>query len=265
MLKTVLCHLENLNKNMFEWGVFVKNFALVQAIGTFVLLLYMIILWGLPLVPALAVFDYLECYGDGQSQIITYLITAFSVVIAFLTYIHGLLLFSGLNQRLLHVRVSEGKKIAPLHSWMTVRWAVCGQLHRATWPVLSHVIPSPIANYYYRLAGAKIGKKVQINTVGLNDPGMMRIEDNVVVGGAAVINGHIVEKGQLILSPITFKKGSLIGSRATIQPGVVVGEGSVVATNALVAKWKVIPDGEVWGGLPAKCIRENSDRPESDE
>ena len=247
---------------LLDRGITMKNFARVQSIGTILLLLYMIILWGLPIVPALAVFDYIHCFSDGQSELITYFITAFSLVIAFIVYIHGLLIFSGLTQRILHVRVEGEKRVAPLESWMTIRWAICGQLHRATWPVLTHVIPSPIANYYYRLAGAKVGKKVQINTVGLNDPGMVRIEDNVVIGGAAIINGHIVEKDQLILSPITFKKGSLIGARSTIQPGVVVGEQAVVATNALVAKWKRIPDGEVWGGLPAKCIRKNSDRPD---
>ena len=242
-----------------------RNFALVQAIGTFLLLMYMIVLWGIPLVPALAVFDYIHCYSDGQSELITYTITAFSLVIAFIVYIHGLLIFSGLTQRLLHVRVEGEKRIAPLESWMTVRWAICGQLHRATWPVLTHVVPSPIANFYYRLAGSKIGKKVQLNTVHLNDPGMVRIDDNVVIGGGAIINGHLVEKGQLILSPVHFKKGCLIGARATIQPGVVIGEGSVIATNALVGKWKEIPDGEVWGGLPAKCIKKNSDRPNLDD
>jgi hypothetical protein len=242
-----------------------RNFALVQAIGTFLLLVYMIVLWGIPLVPALAVFDYIHCYSDGQSELITYTITAFSLVIAFIVYIHGLLIFSGLTQRLLHVRVEGEKRVAPLESWMTVRWAICGQLHRATWPVLTHVVPSPIANFYYRLAGSKIGKRVQLNTVHLNDPGMVRIEDNVVIGGGAIINGHLVEKGQLILSPITFKKGCLIGARATIQPGVTIGEGSVIATNALVGKWKEIPDGEVWGGLPAKCIKKNSDRPNLDD
>ena len=239
-----------------------RNFALVQTIGTFLLLLYMIILWGLPLVPSLAVFDYLHCFSDGQSQLITYLITAFSLVIAFIVYIHGLLIFSGLTQRLLHVRVEGEKRVAPLESWMTVRWAICGQLHRATWPVLTHVVPSPIANFYYRLAGSKIGKRVQLNTVHLNDPGMVRIDDDVVIGGGAIINGHLVEKGQLILSPVHFKKGCLVGARATIQPGVVIGEDSVIATNALVGKWKAIPDGEVWAGLPAKCIKKNSDRPE---
>lgn len=242
-----------------------RNFALVQYIGTFLLLVYMIILWGVPLVPSLAIFDYIHCYSDGQSQWITYFITAFSVVIAFIVYIHALLIFSGLTQRLLHVRVEDGRRVAPLESWMTVRWAICGQLHRATWPVLTHVVPSPIANFYYRLAGSKIGKGVQLNTVHLNDPGMVRIDDNVVIGGGAIINGHLVEKGQLILSPVHFKKGCLVGARATIQPGVVIGEGSVIATNALVGKWKTIPDGEVWAGLPAKCIKKNSDRPSSEE
>ncbi len=242
-----------------------RNFALVQSIGTVLLLFYMIILWGLPLVPSLAIFDYLDNFTGNESIWLDYLVIAFSLVIAFIVYIHGLLIFSGITQRILHVRVVGEKRVAPLESWMTIRWAICGQLHRATWPVLTHVVPSPIANFYYRLAGSKIGKRVQLNTVHLNDPGMVRIDDNVVIGGGAIINGHLVEKGQLILSPIHFKKGCLVGARSTIQPGVVIGEGSVIATNALVGKWKKIPDGEVWGGLPAKCIKNNSDRPALDD
>ena len=34
-----------------------KNFALAQTIGTCILLVYTIVLWGLPIAPALAVFD----------------------------------------------------------------------------------------------------------------------------------------------------------------------------------------------------------------
>ena len=36
-----------------------KNFALVQTIGSGILLLYTIVLWGLPVAPALAVFDFI--------------------------------------------------------------------------------------------------------------------------------------------------------------------------------------------------------------
>ena len=80
-------HLKTLVQLQNKGGI-MRNFALVQTIGTFLLLLYMIILWGLPLVPSLAVFDYLHCFSDGQSQLVTYLITAFSLVIAFIVYIH---------------------------------------------------------------------------------------------------------------------------------------------------------------------------------
>jgi acetyltransferase-like isoleucine patch superfamily enzyme len=242
-----------------------RNFALVQSIGTFMLLLYMILLWGLPIAPALVVFDYLHCYSEGQEQWLVYVITGLSASSAFIIYMFGLMFFSAFSQRIVHVRVKGDRKVSLLASWDAIRWGIGGQLHRATWPVLTHVIPSSIANTYYRLAGAKIGKGVQINTVNLNDPSLITIEDGVVIGGNSVVNGHIVEKGQLILAPILFKKGCLIGSRTTIQPGCVIGEGAVVATNALVGKWKHIPDGEVWAGLPASCIKKSSDRPESED
>jgi len=35
----------------------------------------------------------------------------------------------------------------------------------------------------------------------------------------------------------------------------VIGEGAVIASRAVVPKWTNIPPGEVWGGIPAKCIR----------
>ena len=127
-------------------------------------------------------------------------------------------------------------------------------------PVLVHTIPSPICNAYYRLAGAKIGKKVQINTINLNDPSAVTIGDNVVIGGRSVINGHLVEKGQLVLARVHLEKGCLIGAGTTIQPGVRIGEGAVIATNGLVGKWKHIPAGEVWAGLPVKQIKKSSDR-----
>ena len=101
---------------------------------------------------------------------------------------------------------------------------------------------------------------MQINSINLNDPSVITLEDKVVVGGRSVINGHLVEKGQIILARVHLKRASLIGSGTTIQPGVTVGEGSVIATNGLVGKWKNIPDGEVWAGLPVKQIKKSSDR-----
>ena len=55
---------------------------------------------------------------------------------------------------------------------------------------------------------------------------------------------------------VVVKDYAWIASRATILPGVTVGKGSVVATGAVVTH--DIPDGEVWGGIPAKFIKKRN-------
>ena len=237
-----------------------KNFGLVQTIGSGVLLIYTVILWGLPVAPAYAVFDQISAQFLTTSTFANYIIYGLSAGLAFMVYILSLLFFSGMTQRIIHVRVPEDKIVDKLESWTTVRWAVCAHLHRCTHPVLVHTIPSPICNAYYRLAGAKIGKGVQINTINLNDPSTVTIGDKVVIGGRSVINGHLVEKGQIVLARVKLEAGCLIGAGSTIQPGVRIGKGAVIATNGLVGKWKDIPDGEVWAGLPVKKIKESSKR-----
>ena len=239
-----------------------KNFALVQTIGTGILLIYTIILWGLPIAPALATFDLITDQFLTDHKITNYVVYGLTISAGFMVYILSLLFMSGMTQRLIHVRIppNEDKIVDKLESWTTIRWAVCAHLHRSTHPVLVHTIPSPICNAYYRLAGAKIGKGVQINSINLNDPSVITVGDKAVIGGRSVINGHLVEQGQIILARVHLKNGSLVGSGTTIQPGVTVGEGAVIATNALVGKWKNIPAGEVWGGLPAKLIKKSSKR-----
>jgi acetyltransferase-like isoleucine patch superfamily enzyme len=64
----------------------------------------------------------------------------------------------------------------------------------------------------------------------------------------------------MVFAPIHLKAGSLVGSGATVQPGVTVEENAVVATNALIPKYRTIPAGEVWGGLPAVRINSSSSR-----
>jgi len=239
-----------------------KNFALVQTIGSAILLIYTIVLWGLPIAPALVVFDVISDNFLTDEKYINYIIYGLTIGICFMVYILSLLFMSGMTQRIIHVRIpaDQDRIVDKLESWTTVRWAVCAHLHRCTHPVLVHTIPSPICNAYYRLAGARIGKGVQINSINLNDPSVISIEDKVVIGGRSVINGHLVEKGQLILARVSLKKGCLIGAGTTIQPGVTVGEGAVIATNGLVGKWNNIPAGEVWAGLPVKLLKESSDR-----
>tara|TARA_B100000767_G_scaffold273012_1_gene302055 strand:- start:404 stop:1132 length:729 start_codon:yes stop_codon:yes gene_type:complete len=237
----------------------VKAFQLLQTVGSFVVILVMVIVWGVPLAPAIVYFNWADSLLSYEHEWAQALVTGLVLSSSFVVYTISLLIFSSFLQFILHLRIKE-KTVVPLASFKTIRWAFCGQILRSTQPLLQHFVPSFLATAYFRVAGAKIGKNTQINTVRLNDPCLIRIEDDCVVGGGAIFNGHLVEKGQMVFAPIHLKKGSLIGARATVQPGVVVEENAVVATNALIPKYRTIPAGEVWGGLPAVMIRDSSSR-----
>lgn len=54
-------------------------------------------------------------------------------------------------------------------------------------------------------------------------------------------------------SSIFIKNNCFIGAHSIILKGVTIGEKSIVGAGAVVTK--SIPDGEIWGGNPAKLIR----------
>ena len=165
----------------------------------------------------------------------------------------SLVIFSGFMAGLLRPRIEPGRY--PLQSFVTIQWAWSMIFHKAALFFLPHLVPSFIGNTYYRLSGAKIGRGAQINTPNVNDCGSVTIGERVVIGGKAVINAHLTEKGELVMAPVVIGNDALIGTESIIQPGCTIGEGAVIASRAVVPKWTNVPAGEVWGGLPAKCIR----------
>lgn len=70
------------------------------------------------------------------------------------------------------------------------------------------------------------------------------IGDDVLVGHNAVIHG------------CTLKDGAFVGMGAIVLDGVVVETGAMVAAGALVTPGKTVKSGELWGGNPAKKMRD---------
>ncbi len=96
------------------------------------------------------------------------------------------------------------------------------------------------------VAPIRIGKEVNIqdNAVLHTDYGLtLSIGDQVTIGHSAIIHGCEI-KGQAIIG-----MGSILLNRSVISKNVIIGAGS------LVTEGKVIPEGELWMGRPAKFIR----------
>lgn len=234
-----------------------KLFSVVQNFGSLIVLGVMIVVWGLPAAPALLFFQWASDAMNSETSWIQASMTALLLSSSAVIYMISLLVLSASLQFLFTIRISE-KKVVPLQSMTTIRWAFCGQIGRCTRPILQHFAPSFLANLYYKACGAKVGSGAQINSPYLNDPNLISIGDNVVIGGAATLNGHLVERGELVLCPIIIGNNALVGAGVMIQPGVSIGEGAVIASRAVVPKYKQIPAGEVWGGIPAVKIKDSS-------
>jgi len=93
----------------------------------------------------------------------------------------------------------------------------------------------------------KIGanSNIQDNSVLHSDPGSpLHIGEGVTVGHKVMLHG------------CTIGNNSLVGIGATILNGAVIGENCLIGAHALITEKKVIPNGSMVMGAPAKVVRD---------
>lgn len=73
------------------------------------------------------------------------------------------------------------------------------------------------------------------------------IGDDVIVGHGARLHG------------CTLHENCLIGISATVLDGAEVGEQAMLAAGSLLPPHKKVPPGELWGGIPARKMRDLTD------
>lgn len=91
--------------------------------------------------------------------------------------------------------------------------------------------------------GSSCGSGVKIIT-GSNIPGPDR-------GCSAIDPNAVIER-----SFVHVKENAVLFCGAIVLPGVTIGKGAVVAAGAVVTK--DVPDGETWGGVPARRLKSES-------
>lgn len=92
-----------------------------------------------------------------------------------------------------------------------------------------------------------IGDRAMVHCTGVLAEHPTKIGDGVVIGSGAIVHGCDV--GDYVH----------IGEGAQILDGAVVGRHSIITPGAVVGPSKQIGQGEVWGGVPAKFIRNVTD------
>ncbi len=89
------------------------------------------------------------------------------------------------------------------------------------------------------------GTVIHVDSVGEHWDGLPTlIGDNVTIGHRAVIHA------------CTLEDNSFVAMSATVLDGAVVESGAMVAAGALVTPGKRVPKGQLWGGMPARYMRD---------
>ena len=226
---------------------------ITQNVLTTIVVLYTAIHWGIACIPG--IFLVLYTFELTNEYILFYRATyiGISLGLAYVMWMLATILITSILGFIFKPSIDNVR--VPFLSFTSVRWAFLNVIDRLAKPCVHHMVPSWITDFYYRALGCKIGKDCFVSSDRINDPYLVTIGDNSIIGSKVIITPHIAEKNDLVLSPITIGNNCLIGLGAQINPGCVIGDGSVIASRAIVPKYTNIPAGEVWAGIPAKKIK----------
>lgn len=74
------------------------------------------------------------------------------------------------------------------------------------------------------------------------------IGDNVTVGHMALLHA------------CTVQDKAFIGMKSCVMDDVLIQEGAMIAAGALVTPGKTVPSGQLWAGVPARYVRDLTDK-----
>ena len=213
------------------------------------------IVCGLAVLPVLALWGPLVAWtaGDPVAQVVT---ASFAVIPSYVLFAVALMFGSAAATRVTgwRTRPSANLRLAdldwPLLDWVRYMVAIhivrlfAGTLFRGT----------PIWSAYLRLNGARVGRRVYVNSLGVSDHNLLEFGDDVVIGGDVHLSGHTVEGGFMKTAPVRLRDRVTVGLGSVIGIGVTVGSDVQIGALSLVPKHATLEGGYVYVGVPAQRL-----------
>ena len=106
-----------------------------------------------------------------------------------------------------------------------------------------------------KLFGARVGRNVALGG-RIADPALVSVADDAILGHNSVLTPHAITSGRIILREVKIGRAATVGVNVVIMAGVEVGDGAVVTSGAVVPPGTRIPPAELWGGVPARKLKD---------
>ncbi len=235
-----------------------RRFARVSY-GVAVLLVYTLAsaALGIALAPALwltlKLLYFATEMGIRVSPLLAWGLRGFSVALAFFVAGLALLVVVPIFNFVLPTRVKPFK--GGYYTLAAVPWFLHNALfYLVRYTFLPFVTLTPFGVWFLKAMGMKIGRHAFINTEHISDPQLITVGDDAALGGSVRIFAHYGGGGNLVVAPIFIGDRATLGSGACIMGDVIIGKNAVILPQSVVLPGSRVPDGETWGGIPARRI-----------
>lgn len=127
--------------------------------------------------------------------------------------------------------------------WLADRFAGIGPVY-----LLAN---SPLANWYWRARGVRIGRNASLGAFTIRVPTLLTLCHGVSIGTAVNLENARVERGELHIGPIVLHDEAYVGPYAVIEGHTSIGPAGRLDHLSSLAANTHIPAGECWHGSPA--------------
>lgn len=178
------------------------------------------------------------------------LLLAMSLFPAYLIFAIALMVLSAGTARLFGWRTPSDREMRVADfEWPLLDWARYLMINHIVRVFVGTLLrATPLWTLYLRLNGARIGRRVYVNSLGVMDHNLLEIGEGAAIGSDVHLAGHTYERGFVKTAPVRIGAEVMIGVGSWIGIGVEIGDGAQVGALSVVPKYRVIEAGAVYTG-----------------
>lgn len=113
---------------------------------------------------------------------------------------------------------------------------------------------TPFICWFFRRLGAKIGKRVYLDTTELTEFDLVEIGNDVAVNLDCTLQTHLFEDRVMKMSTIKVGHGCSLGAMSLVLYDTEIGERVTVGDLSLVMKGETLPPHTTWTGVPSRRV-----------
>jgi acetyltransferase-like isoleucine patch superfamily enzyme len=220
------------------------------------------LIFGLAVLPA-ALFWEIFALQEYRYLLVRIVVLSMAFVPAYGLFALCLMVLNALAMRWLGWRTPANREMRiadfewPLLDW--VRYMV--SVHVVRLFAGTAFRSTPLWTFYLRLNGARLGRRVYVNSLAVNDHNLLEFGDGVVIGDGVHLSGHTVERAVIKTAPVRLGDNVTIGLSSVVSIGVEAEAGAQVGALSFVPKFARLEAGTSYAGAPVREIaRSRSER-----